>query len=88
MVETRQQAGVSTGAGIAIAGTWFAGAAVTITILLIAFVVGDSGPHDGPVGSESPLEASPGAVIILFLIFAAPLIAAYSTTKLILGRGN
>lgn len=73
--KTTNPSQVSTGAGIAIAGTWLAGAATTITILLISFVF-----------APSNAEMSPGGAILLIAMIAAPMVAAYSVTKMILGR--
>jgi len=75
---------ISTGAGIAIAGIWLATGAVSIIFMLIMFVWTD----DGTTSSETSTDAAMLAYIILFLMIAAPLIAAYSITKKILDKDD
>lgn len=67
---------LSTGAGLAIAGVWIASAAVSIIFMMVAFV------WTTPVASD-PDSASLG-IFILIILIAAPLMAAYSFSKLIL----
>jgi hypothetical protein len=69
---------VTVGAGIAIAGAWLAGAAITITLLLITFV------WNNDPKSADKFDAW-GFLLLLFII-ASPMIAAYSITKVILGK--
>lgn len=71
---------ISLGAGLAIATAWLAGAAVTITILLIEFVWAT--PRNETVHLDF-LQA-----VFFVLIIAAPMIAAYKITKIILGRDD
>jgi hypothetical protein len=68
---------MSAGAGIAIAGVWIACAGVSIIIMLILFVWGDTG------NSKTHLDFT--GMIILVVLVASPLIAAYSISKKILG---
>jgi drug/metabolite transporter (DMT)-like permease len=70
---------LSTGAGIAIAGIWLAGSAVTIVLLLIFFVIGDHS-HDDQVKMTATV------LIVLILLIAAPMIVAYNATKMILNK--
>ena len=77
--KVHQQAHVSTGAGIAIAGIWIAGSSVTIVLLLITFVLGDHS-HDDQI------KLSTWDAVILLLLLAAPMIVAYNATRMILNR--
>ncbi len=70
---------ISTGSGIAIAGAWIAGGAVTIVMLLIVFVF-DSAPE------TQQEDIKPWDTLVLFLLIAAPLISAYSIAKVILSK--
>ncbi len=77
--DASEHTSVSTGAGIAIAGVWLSGAATTITILFIAFVL-------SPPGESADTETSGLGVLVLIIVISAPMIAAFNATKLILGR--
>lgn len=71
---------VSVGAGIAIFGIWLAGAAITITILLMIH-------HGEPPKVEKGEEASVLlTLIVLVLMAASPMIAAYKMTEKILDK--
>lgn len=70
---------VSNGAGIAIAGAWIAGSAVTIVILLIMFVL-------APPSEETFQELNGWSALVLVLLIASPMMAAYSATMMILSR--
>ena len=70
---------VSIGAGIAIAGIWLACAALSIVLLLTIFVWC---PAAATIGGSITNEGA----MVLGVIFAAPLIAAYSLTKRILSK--
>lgn len=63
---------------IVIAGIWLAGAAITITLMLII------------LDAETPesFEVDFFMVAIIVLAIASPMIAAYKATKLILGRDD
>jgi hypothetical protein len=67
---------VSTGAGIAIAGAWIAGAAVTIALLFIIFAGNDHNQDAKITGIDA---------IMFLLLLASPMIASYNATKMILG---
>lgn len=69
--------GVSAGAGIAIAGAWLASAGLSIIIMLIVFVWSE--PAEGTTVSGD-------AIFWIILFVAAPMITAYSVTRLILNR--
>jgi hypothetical protein len=70
---------VSIGAGIAILGAWLGGAGLTTMILLIIFV------WSHQVASSST-NGSNGSGWILILLIAAPMIAAFAATKMILNK--
>ena len=72
------KSGISTGAGVAIAGLWLAAAFVTIT--LIYFILGSAPTDSANVGFW-------GYVIVLLIMFS-PLIVAYNVTKMILGKDD
>ena len=78
-LQSPQSVQVTTGAGIAIAGAWIAGSAVTITILLIAFVF-------DPATDAEQAKMNAVSSIIFILLVASPMIAAYSVTRLILSK--
>jgi hypothetical protein len=73
---------VSTGAGIAIFGVWIGGAGLTTMIMLIMFVWS---PQKIDISTKS-LEG--GSALILILLIAAPMIAAFGTTKMILNKDD
>lgn len=77
MARTEYSDGVSAGAGIAIAGAWLASAGLSIIIMLIMFVWSKA-----PEGTST----SGDAIFWIILLIAAPMIAAYSVTRLILNR--
>lgn len=70
---------MSVGAGLAIAGVWLAASALSIFIMLIMFVW--STPSTDEVS-----EISSYGIWIILLLIAAPLIAAYSVTKMIINN--
>ncbi|HEY8886385.1 MAG TPA: hypothetical protein VIM31_02680 [Candidatus Microsaccharimonas sp.] len=74
---------VSTGAGIAIFGVWLGGAGLTTMILLILFVWSAQ-----PSDTQSKALASNGSGWILLLLIAAPMIAAFAATKMILNKDD
>jgi hypothetical protein len=74
----RQPLQVTTGAGIAIAGAWLAGSLVTITILIIAFVLTPA--------EELGLEDAGWLAVAFIFVIASPMIAAYSISKVILSK--
>lgn len=80
-VSARTGSEVSVGAGIAIFGAWIGGAATTIFILLIIFV------WSNPATKQAQ-ELDWFGGIVLILLIAAPLIAAYSITKVILNKDD
>lgn len=75
----REPAAISIGAGIAIAGIWISGCSVTIMLLLITFAIGDH-------SQDSTVHVSAFGASMLILLVAAPMIAAYSATKMILNK--
>lgn len=75
--------GLSTGAGIAIAGMWIAGAALTAVLFLITFVWGDGWGFDGP---ELKGWKAGTFLLVFFLWHAWPLLLAYVGTKRVLGQ--
>lgn len=81
--KTRGPVHVTTGAGIAIAGAWLAGAAVTTVLFLATFVWNQ---HPGPATKAGTSGTDALAFIIVCLLIAAPMMAAYSITKVILGK--
>ena len=76
-VDRKSTTELSVGAGIAIAGVWLASAAVSIFIMMITFVWGDT---SGPT--------NPSAGWLVLLLIATPMIAAYSITKKILDKDD
>ena len=73
---------LSAGAGIAIAGIWLATASLSICIILVLFVWNQINFTNG--GETDATSAFIG-VCILVLFIAAPIMAAYSITKKIIG---
>ena len=69
---------VTTGAGIAIAGAWLAGSLVTITIMIISFVL-------TPL-ADLEREFQGWAAVGFIFVIASPMIAAYSISKVILSK--
>ena len=81
--KTREPVHITTGAGIAIAGVWLAGAAVTIVLFLSTFVWNH---HVIQTSQKVSNGTEVLAFVILGFIIAAPMMAAYSITKVILGK--
>jgi hypothetical protein len=77
--QKQQKNQISTGAGVAIAGVWIAGSAMTITLMLIIFVL-------EPASGEPPVKTDLVGVMLVFGLIASPMIAAYSITKVILSK--
>ena len=71
-------ASVSVGAGIAIAGIWVSSSALTIMLLLITFVLDEQ-------VEPAPDLSTWGAVAVLLLL-AAPMMAAFAATRLVLNK--
>ena len=75
MTHAESSPNMSIGTGIAIAGAWLGASAVSVFIMLIVFVW----PQGDPVYTGD-------SIFVIILFVAAPMIAAYSVTKLILNR--
>lgn len=69
---------VSMGAGVAIAGIWLSASALTAILLLITFV------WDKQV--EPAPELSTWSAVTALLLLAAPMIAAFAATRLVLNK--
>jgi hypothetical protein len=77
----QQNVNVSPGAGIAVVGVWLAAAAVTIMGGLIVFVWTEQ-----PTCEQLANENAGSGVLLLLLLLALPLVAAYFATMRILGH--
>ena len=75
MTHTESPSNMSVGTGIAIAGAWLGASAVSVFIMLIVFV-----------WPQGDVILTGDSVFMIILFVAAPMIAAYSVTKLILNR--
>lgn len=71
--------GVSIGAGLAIAGAWTATSAIIIFFLLVVFVWSPS---------LHPTKLDQNTILLLLVAIVAPMIAAFSVTKVILNKDD
>lgn len=74
----REPAQVTVGAGIAIAGTWIGGCAVTITILITTVL--------DPMTDAEWAEVDGWAALVILLLISSPMIASYFLVKMILSK--
>ena len=84
-LDTRpDQQHLSTGDGIAIAGVWLAGAGLTALLCLVTFVWAP----DQVLGTPAERQANEdgAGALVLLLLLALPMIAAFIATMRILGR--
>ena len=75
MTHAESSPNMSIGTGIAVAGVWVGASAVSVFIMLIVFV-----------WPQGDVILTGDSVFMIILFVAAPMIAAYSVTKLILNR--
>ena len=78
-IRSTSDVNVSIGAGLAIAGIWLAASATTIFIMLILFVW-------SPSGVTTAVHLDGWSALMLLVLIAAPMIAAYYITKVILNK--
>lgn len=74
---------LSTGTGIAIAGIWIAGAGLTALLSMEVFMWSPPSPDD--LQNADPTSAF-FVICVMIAIVAAPMIAAFAATKMVLGK--